>query len=273
MEAGGDHLRGGRVREHIPGELFDGEPVVGHVFVEGADDPVAPGPDRAAAVFLIAVGVGVARQVEPVSRPALAVAGRFEQPVDQGRVGLRALVVDESVGLFRRGRQADEIEVEAANQCVAVSFSSRFQLFFLDACQDELVDRVAGPGSVPGCRQRGLFRRDKGPVPAGPCSPGDPFAQELLLALAEGRLGFFRRHPLIWVIAEDALNQRAVIRLPWVDGAGFHRRREVVEPQLRLARLLVWPVAGIAFFRQDRPDIAIVVDLVCSLQQAGKRGY
>jgi hypothetical protein len=52
--------------------------------VEGLDDVVAVAPGGGEEVVgLEAGGVGVAHQVEPVAAPALAVAGRFEQAVDQ----------------------------------------------------------------------------------------------------------------------------------------------------------------------------------------------
>ena len=111
MKAGGDRSdRASRLGSMSPANLLDGELVERHVGVQGADDPIAIGPDRARPVLFIAVRVGVAGQVEPAPRPALAVMGRGEQPIDEPLVGVGRRVVDEGVDLLRRGRQADQVE-------------------------------------------------------------------------------------------------------------------------------------------------------------------
>jgi hypothetical protein len=51
VEPGGDALIERGVREQITGELFDGELIERHILVEGLDDPIAPGPDRAGRSF------------------------------------------------------------------------------------------------------------------------------------------------------------------------------------------------------------------------------
>ena len=66
-----------------------------HVAVEGADDPVAIGPNLAVVVEMDAVRVGVAGHVEPVPAAMLAPVRRLHQPIDQLLVGVGRLVVDE----------------------------------------------------------------------------------------------------------------------------------------------------------------------------------
>ena len=73
VKTGGDFVGGGGVREEVARELADAELVEGHVRVEGFDDPVAVGPDGAGTVFFVAVGVGVAREIQPAPGPALSV--------------------------------------------------------------------------------------------------------------------------------------------------------------------------------------------------------
>ena len=90
MKTGGDSLVEGRARKQVAGDLLNGEAVKRHVVVEGPDDPVAVGPDRAFPVFLIAIGIGVTGAIEPVSAPALAVMRRGEKPLDQPLVSVRA---------------------------------------------------------------------------------------------------------------------------------------------------------------------------------------
>src|SRR5207245_1044764 len=109
MEAGGDAVVHGRIREQVSGDLLDRELVEGHVGVEGVDDPVAVGPDLARAVLLVAVGIGVAGEVEPTAGPALAVVGAGEEAVDELLVGVGGGVFGESVGFLGRRRKADQV--------------------------------------------------------------------------------------------------------------------------------------------------------------------
>jgi hypothetical protein len=118
MEAGGDDLIEARVGEEVAGELFDGELVEGFVFVEGANDPVAPGPHGAGGVGLEAVAVGVAGVVEPGLGHLFAEGGGIQEAVDEGFVGglandegiALAALVDEGFDVFGGGRQAGEVE-------------------------------------------------------------------------------------------------------------------------------------------------------------------
>ena len=55
VEPGGDDLFGRGIREHVSGELFDSELVIGLVGVEGIDDPVTPAVLEALVVSLIAI--------------------------------------------------------------------------------------------------------------------------------------------------------------------------------------------------------------------------
>src|SRR5438270_393935 len=70
--------------ELVARDLEPGETVVGHVLVQGADEEVAIVVGMGTVVvLLVAVTLGVARQVEPVPGPALPIGGRGQQPVDQ----------------------------------------------------------------------------------------------------------------------------------------------------------------------------------------------
>src|SRR5689334_5284284 len=84
-------------RQQVAGELPGEELVVGQVLVERADDPVAPRPDVAVAVGLVAEGVGVAGHVQPVHRQALAEVRRGQQPVGRMLIRLRRRVGEEDV--------------------------------------------------------------------------------------------------------------------------------------------------------------------------------
>ena len=121
--------------EHVAGDLLLHEPGVGLVVVERADDVVAVGPGvRPRLVLVVAVRVAVVDDVEPVPRPALAVVRRREQPVDQLLVGVGVAVRDERVDLLRRRRQADQVEVQPADQRAAIRLRRRRQSPLLKPC-------------------------------------------------------------------------------------------------------------------------------------------
>ena len=104
--------------EQVAGDLLEDEPVVGHVAVQGPDQPVAiaepvgvkPGLERVGLVLAVAC------HVEPVAPPPFAVVRRGQQPVDERCECVRAIVLDESLDLLRGRRQPDQVEKRAADQ-------------------------------------------------------------------------------------------------------------------------------------------------------------
>ena len=88
-EPGGEALLARRGGEQVACQLLDGECVVGLVPIECVDHPVAPQPHEAHTIEVIAGGVGVARQVQPVRRQPFTVMLRVQQTIHQFLVGLR----------------------------------------------------------------------------------------------------------------------------------------------------------------------------------------
>ena len=142
MKARGDEVVRRGAREEVAGELLDAELIVGQVFVQSFHDPVAVGPDLARPVFLEAVGVGIAGEIEPAAGPAFAVAGRSQQAIHELLVGVGRFVVRESVGFFGRGRDAGEVEGDAADEHVAIGFGRRLQSGLVETGTDERIDRM-----------------------------------------------------------------------------------------------------------------------------------
>ena len=120
VESRGDELVSRRIRKQVSRQLLHGEPVERHVGVEGADHPVAPGPDAPGAVFFVAVGVGVPGEVHPAPGPAFAVAGRGQQSVHPALIAGIAGVLQELLDFGRRGGQSDQIERHAPGQGVGI---------------------------------------------------------------------------------------------------------------------------------------------------------
>ena len=267
VEGAGDELRLLRVGQEVAGDLLGGEPVERQVVVERLDHPIAVRPHLPFAVDRITVRVRVARTVEPVPPPALAVVVASEQPVDALFVGLRTRVRNEGGDLLGRRQQAGQVEVGAADERRAIGARRRLDAFAGEAPAHQSVDRVR----VWILPDSGVFHRLECPVALVFGSLGDPAPHQRRLALAEAWFLRFRwRHALIGVAAEHAREQLAVIGL-----AGDDRRvaAEIgertlagIEPQLGLALFRIGAVAEKTAIGKDRTDVAIELDAVLGQQ-------
>ena len=130
-------------KQHIARQLLLHETRVGLVLVEAADDVIAIGPGiRARLILVVAVRLAVVNDVQPVPRPALAVLRRREQSFHQLLVSLRVLVRRERLDLVRLRRQADEIEIHAANQRPPLRFRRLAKSFLAEFRDHERIHRV-----------------------------------------------------------------------------------------------------------------------------------
>jgi len=96
-------------------------------------------------------------------------------------------------------------------------------------------------------------------------SGGDPVAERVDLGRRELLARFARRHGDVGITGRESRDQFTLCRLARHDRAlaAFElgdRRLELVEPQAGLPRCVVRAVALKAVARQDRPDVAQVVD-------------
>ncbi len=99
----------------VAGQLLADDSVERPVGVERADDviAIAVGQRPVGIGAEVPVGVGVARGIEPVLAPALAVPRAGQQAIDEPLVGVRARVVCERRDLRGRRRQAGQVETSA----------------------------------------------------------------------------------------------------------------------------------------------------------------
>ena len=104
VESTGHHLFERGVGNHIASELFDAELVEGHVLFESGNHPIAIRPNRAVIVDVDAVGIGVARGVEPVAGHLLGVRGGLEHAGNSLFVCVGAGVFEKCADVFRRRR-------------------------------------------------------------------------------------------------------------------------------------------------------------------------
>ena len=129
---------------------------------------------------------------------------------------------------------------------------------------DEGVDGVGG-GVGCGKGGRGVaFWGDESPVRLVFCTCGDPLAECLDLRCSELFVGFWRGHDLVWVGAEDALDERAGVRLAGNDGAfsrfcwgegGFGK----IEAKSAFEIFAIGSMAREAVVGEDGTDLEVVV--------------
>ena len=68
-----------------------------------------------------------------------------EEAVDEFFVGIGTVVFGKGFDFFCGGRQAGEVEREAADERATVGFGGWLLVFLFEAGEDEVVDFVAGP--------------------------------------------------------------------------------------------------------------------------------
>ena len=110
-------------KKRVRRQLLLHESRIGFVAVERVDDVVAIRPGiQAGLVLVVAMRLAEVNRVQPVPRPAFAIAWRGQQTVHDLLVGICALVRDERVHFLGRGGQSGEIEGDAAQQRAAIRF-------------------------------------------------------------------------------------------------------------------------------------------------------
>ena len=208
VEAGGDEVFEGAVREQVAGEGLDRELVERQVGVQGADEPVAPRPDIAAVVLLVSLGIGVAGEIEPEGGPAFAEVDGAEKAVDGLFAGF--LAADEAGEFIGRGRKAGEVEADATQPLGGVRGGAGLESLLFESGEDEAVGFGPGPFCVLHRRHPLRQRLDEGPVFAPLGAFADPLPQrgDFVGAQRTTLAVFVGRHVIVIALGEhDAMDQ------------------------------------------------------------------
>ena len=215
---GGNFLHGRRVRQQIARKLFARELVERHVLVERVDDPLAVFPDAAFRIDMVAMRVGVARRIKPVTRLVLAVSRRVEQTVHQLWVGVWIPIGKECVHFLWCGRQAGQVVARPSNQRGPVGFRGGFQSFLFQTRENEMIDFIARPFLILHRRQWRAFGFDQSPVALPIRSFSDPPAQRINLRGRQRLAAFRRRHHVVFILRGNPRDQLALFRVAGHDG-------------------------------------------------------
>ena len=189
--------------------------------------------------------------------PLLAVARAHEELFHR----LLVAVALESGEVFRRRRQADEVEVEPAAERGGIGRRRGLHLLLRQVVAHERVDRRGGTGRG---GHDGLLRRDERPVRVVTGPRGDPFLEEPHLLLCERLLLVRRRHDHVGISGPDPGHDLALVGLARHDRglariAPFEGVLADVEPQAPLPSRFVDPVAVGAMLGEERLDLPLEV--------------
>ena len=272
VKRGGDDLLRFGIRQKIAGNLLNAELVKGHVVIHRADHPVAvapgigPGP-----VFFITIRVGIARCIQPVTAPALAIVRIRQHAIDHGFISARGVILHKRIHGLRRGRQTKQVVVNALDECVAVGFGRWLDAFFRKLRTHQAVDGMCRFH----VRQRWLNDGFVGPVKIKFGTVFDPGFQEFDFGGLE-RLFGLGRHPVIEITGGHTLDQLArgdVARDDPLGTAFQFLERAVARRQNKPAFRIIGPVAFQAVLGKQRLNVARVVGRIRQgggNQQAGQ---
>ena len=127
--------------QFVARDLLLHEAVVRLIAIQRIDHVIAIAPGvRPRFVALEALALRVARQVEPVPSPALAVLRRCQQAIHHLRERIRRLVGDKRIDFGRRRRQSDQVERRAPQQRDLVRGRPRRDRLRLQFRRDEAID-------------------------------------------------------------------------------------------------------------------------------------
>ena len=159
-------------RQQVTCKLLDDELIERGVAVEGVDDVVAIAPCvRHLDVVVQTRRVRVARHVEPVASPLLAISRGLQQTVDEPSECAGGLVCQEFLDFRFCGGEAVKVVLGAPQESESVSAGRRGKLLLLKPRQDEVVDRSLRPAFV--LHARRPFRPDGLECPVA-CLLGGP---------------------------------------------------------------------------------------------------
>ena len=172
--AGGDELPTRGAGHQVAGELLTRELVECQIVVEGVDDVLSVERLGLHIVGVVAHRVGIAHEVEPEHRHALAVMRTGQQTVDQLLDGTRRPIGGKRLHPLPRWRKPGEVERQAADQRAAIGLPRRCVALVPHRRQHEPVDVVADKRAVVDAGHLGTSDRLVGPVQIVLRALGDP---------------------------------------------------------------------------------------------------
>ena len=274
--------------QKVAGDLLAHELVVRQITIDDVDNPVAVAPRlRDRMIGVLAGGVGIADEVQPVPSPALAVVWRLQEAVNNRLISQRRAVGKKGLDFFHRGREARQIVGGPANERLPVSLGRRGESCDLQPGDDKSIDVVADAGRFAHGRTGDVTERLKRPplaqLPFGqPTAPDvgraridgaalHPFGEQGNLSVRQLAAAVFGRHLRTVVAIADRLNQQALVDFSGNDSrsafAPIFPAGRRIESQAALRLPFGGRMTRFAAMGEDRPDILLEEFLVVGAER------
>ena len=165
-EEPGCHERfSGGIRQLVPGQLFDDEPIDRFVAVERIDHVVPVAPDeRFGRVPFVTVAFGIPGDIQPMTAPAFAVGGPTQEFLDD-MIELRIRRFEKERRLFLLGGwKTCQVEMHSAQDGWPRRVSPHVPAVLLEFRQNKLINGISGPPAIRGWGRGWCGDRLEGPV-------------------------------------------------------------------------------------------------------------
>ena len=170
--------------------------------IECIDHIIPVGPNAPRNVSMVAIGISIAHEVEPVRGQALTETWRCEESIDDGFPGFRGRIADEGGNFLGSWRNSCDIEGRTPYQCAPVGFRRRRVAIALKLCDHVVIDEVCDVFTVIQFHvdRSDTHRRNERPVIRVFTSFGDPLHQEVLFLPAKWFAMLRRRHQPAFIL-------------------------------------------------------------------------
>ena len=278
VERRGEFLLLGRVWKKISGQLPGDELIVGKVFCKGIDDPISPGPNVHLDIGLVTESVGVSGYIEPEVCHTFRVSLGVQELIDDPAFVVCRCVRRERFDLLEARGESGKVQASASEPDQRVGLGGRSKTSIEQLAKYETIDRGLVPArefrAEIGFEQGDVFEvlgsqfrrvgpwddRNESPVGLVRCPLSDPFCDQIALLLGDRLACFWRRHDRIWVVRDDAFEDRACLWVSRKDGVCIEGCLAIVESQVGLARVGIRTMASEAGIREDGANISIEFD-------------
>ena len=149
----------------IPGQLPAHKRLIRKVVVKRSNDKVAIVISvRPIGVGFHPVAISIARYIEPVPRPALAIVRTRQDTLDKLVISIRRRIRDELIHLGRRWRQAEHVEINSADQRAPIGDGIGVQVLGVKSGENKPIDIRPRPRCIFDNRRIDAMKRQIRPM-------------------------------------------------------------------------------------------------------------
>ena len=144
IEPGCHELVCRRIRKQVTCELFSQEPVIWHVAVECADNPVSPAEHIPVTIDVISMGVCVAGKIQPHQSHPLTISWSLQESVNNSLISTRFCVGCKRIDVIDAWWQPCQVKCDPAKECPFICGGQWLETLLCKGLIDEVINRVLG---------------------------------------------------------------------------------------------------------------------------------